>query len=331
MRPYEWLLYLISNIVPRRMSRHMAKMLLWSGTHEEPRQWMGSVITFSSLCALVNFLGLWVVYEVTDPAVLLGTSLLAATVVMFIFYSLLYIRVEDRSRRVEYALPDMLQMVAANMRAGVTPIVALRMAARPEFGPLEEEIKYATTKALGVESFTDALAGIGETINSEVLERTISLFTTSLRSGGNISALLELVAEEIRSAQELRRELIASTNMYIVFILFTMIIGMPLLLSISIQFVTMVEDLQSKQGTQSILSHELGLSISPPISASFIGQASYVLLILTAVLASMLVGTIHDGSKWYGLRFAPLFITASLIVFVLLREYILSTLLGVLS
>ena len=331
MKPYEWMLYLVSNIVPRRMSRHIAKMLLWSGTRDEPRQWMGSVVAFAFLTGLVNFLALWIVYEVTDPAVLLGTSIFAASAIMFVFYSLLYIRVEDRSRRVEYALPDMLQMVAANIRAGVTPIVALRMAARPEFGPLEEEIKYATTKALGVESFTDAITGIGETINSDVLERTISLFTTSLRSGGNISALLELVAEEIRSAQELRRELIASTNMYIVFILFTMIIGMPLLLSISIQFVTMVEDLQAKQGTQSILAHDLGLSIAPPISGSFIGQAAIVSLILTAVLVSMLVGTIHDGSKWYGLRFAPLFITASLVVFVLLRAYVLSTLLGALS
>ena len=327
MRPYEWISYLVSNLAPDKVLRHIGRMLRWSGSHQEARHWVGSVLFFSWLCAVIIFLAMWVLTEIVDPLILVGISFAALVLVFFIFYFLLYISVEDRRKRVERVLPDMLQMVSANTRAGVTPIVALRMAARPEFGPLEDEIKYATTKALGTESFTDALLGMSETIKSEVLERTIGLFAASMRSGGNLASLLDLVAEEIREAQELRRELIAGTSMYIIFILFTMIIGMPLLLSISIQFVSMVESMQAK-GSGGEFAHELGLAIQAPISATFIEQAALVSLIFTALFASMLVGVIHDGSEWYGLRYAPLFIIASSLIFFLLKGYVLRMILG---
>ncbi len=328
MKPYEWTSYLISNLAPDRVLEHTARMLRWGGSHQEARAWIGSVLLFAWLCAIIDLLSLWILLEITSIPILFGSAFVVLVLVFLAFYLILYLRMEDRRKRAERVLPDMLDMVSANMRAGVTPIVALRMAARPEFGPLAEEINYATAKALGTESFTEALLGLGDTINSEVLRRTTSLFASSIRSGGNLAALLDLLADEIREAQELRRELITGTNMYVTFILFTMVVAMPLLLAISVHFIGMVEGLQSK-GPPTAFAQELGISVSVPIPADFIANAALVSLIVTAICASMLVGVIHDGSEWDGLRYAPLFMLASLAVFFALKDYVLRALLGI--
>lgn len=328
MNPYEWVAQRTAIVAPEKIVNHISQMLTWAGLRTDAKLWLGSVLFFAWLCAVIVFLGVWILLEVTNVLLLMLAGFFMLVFVFFVFYFMLFMRVEDRRRRVERILPDALHMIAANVRAGVTPVIALRMAARSEFGPLEEEIKVATAKALGTESFGGALMGMATRIRSEVLDRTISLFTTSMRSGGNLAALLENTANEIQEAHELRRELIAGTNMYVVFIVFTMVVGMPLLLAISIQFVGMVEGLQAK-GAGGQYAQELGLAITSPVSATFIEQTAIVSLLVTAVMASMLVGVVHDGSEWYGMRLAPIFAVSALLVFFILKNYILNAILAV--
>jgi len=328
MNIYEWVANRTSYLAPGRIVENIGQMLEWAGLKQDPKVWLGSVLFFSWLCAVIVFLGMWVMFEITSILVLVLSGCAVLVFVFFVFYFMLLLRVEDRRKRVERVLPDALQMISANVRAGVSPVIALRMAARPEFGPLEDEIKVATAKSLGTASFGDALMDMGTRIRSEVLNRTVSLFTSSMKSGGNLAALLENTAAEIQEAHELRRELIAGTNMYVVFIVFTMVVGMPLLLAISIQFVSMVEGLQVKTAGAGQFTHELGVAVVSPVSAVFIEQAALVSLLLTAVFASMLVGVIHDGNEWYGLRLAPLFAISAVVVFYVLKTYVLKALLG---
>ena len=70
---------------------------------------------------------------------------------------IVYYKQKDRTERIEQALPDMLQLIASNLRAGMTPYHAMKLASRDEFGPLKEEMDYATTKALGIENFAEEM------------------------------------------------------------------------------------------------------------------------------------------------------------------------------
>jgi len=322
---YESISYLMARFVPTDIVDRVAYMLKYAGMHMDPRIWIGSTFLFSLLVGAIVFLIAWLLARIIDFVFLFELGFSAILLTLVVFYLLLYFRIEDRRKRAEKYLPDALQMIAANIRAGMTPVVALRHSARPEFGPLEEEIKVATTRALGTESFTEAFMDIGERIRSEVLLRIISLFTTSMRAGGNLPSLLENTADEILEAQQLKRELIAGTNMYIMFILFTIVLGMPLLLSISIQFVGMVEELHGSGGTN-MFSGELGISFAPPVSAAFIEQISIVTLVITAMFASMLMGVIHEGSELYGLRYFPLYSILALIAFYVIKLYVLPVL-----
>jgi archaellum biogenesis protein FlaJ (TadC family) len=178
---------------------------------------------------------------------------------------------------------------------------------------------------LGTESFIDALGEISRRIKSDMLNRTMILFASSLRSGGSVSKVLETSAEDIRENQELRRELIAGTNMYVVFILFTVVIAMPALMSLSIQFVDMVSKLHSPD---SLLSKQIGLGMSVPISEEFIFMVSVFTLVITSVLSSLMIGVIHHGKELNGLRYAPLILSLSLTFFYVSKTYLVGFVIG---
>lgn len=321
------LYYALGNLTPKRINRHIENMLDYSGVDMDARAWFGSVLLLSLLFGIAGLLFSWVVLEITSVATLLLIAIVVFLFTLFSLYLVLHFRVEDRRKRIESVLPDALQMIAANIRAGLTPLAALRTAARPEFGPLEEEVRYVTAKSLGIESFTDALKEMSKRIKSEILERTVNLFIVSMRSGGSLAVLLENAADDILESQELRRQLIAGTNMYIVFILFALLVGMPALLSISIEFVNMISSLQEK-GARTALSSEVGLGMGVPVSAEFLFTISIVTLVATSFTVSMLIGVIHDGKELNGLKYAPYLIIISILVFMIVHGYVLKSLLS---
>ena len=244
-------------------------------------------------------------------------------------YFMLYFRVEERRKKVEYILPDFLQLVSSNLRSGMTPYRALREASRPEFGILSEEIQLATAKSLGSEDFSQSLMQVAVQIRSDTVERTLTLFTTALRSGASLATVLDEIALDLSENRALKSELISSTKSYTAFILFTLIFGSPLLLAISMHFIAMVTHLQetnSIQGTGTAVGVSL-FSGEPVITISFLLGVSITMLLVTSILAGILIGVIKEGSEKYGLRYAPSLITASLLMFFLFR-FLVSSMFG---
>ncbi|MFH0961963.1 MAG: type II secretion system F family protein [archaeon] len=321
--------YLVGGIIPKKQRESFRKLLLYSGISEDPQHWWGRSISLSAVSAAAIFA--IVTYLLRLPQIYVYLSApVGFAVSALLFYVVIYARVEERRKRVERILPDLLQMVSANIRSGLTPVVALRTSARPEFGILEEEIKYATTKSLGTENLTDALKEISRRIDSEVLERVVALFSASMKSGGKLARLLESTAEDIRKGQELKAELVTSTKMYVMFVLFVVTVGTPVLLAISLQFIDMVSALQASTNASSAGAAALGgLGVSINLSRSFLLQISYFILVANGLLSAVLVGVIQEGRPMSGLKYAPFVIAGSLGTFFVVQNYVLKSILSV--
>jgi len=321
--------YLLGGLVPKPIRERTRKEISYAGLTDDPQHWWGVSLFSALLFGTGGFL--LVSYALRLPEIYVYLSFPAFFIASIILSNVLvYSRVEERKKRVEKILPDQLQMVAANIRSGLTPVVALRTAARPEFGILEEEIKYATTKSLGTENITDALKEISKRIDSEVLERVVSLFSASLKSGGKLARLLESTAEDIRKGQELKNELVSSTKMYVMFVLFVVTVGTPVLLAISLQFIDMVSALQASTGTAAAGSAALGgLGVNINIERSFLVQVSYFVIFANGILSAILVGVIQDGKPMSGLKYAPFVVGGSIAVFYFVQNYVLRTFLTV--
>jgi hypothetical protein len=197
------------------------------------------------------------------------------------------------------------------------------LSARREFGPLSEEIKDATNKALGIDSFSDTLLKMQERIKSVMLIRVLKLEASALKTGGNFSGLLNELAEDIRETQALRKDLVTKTRTYTAFILFTILFGTPLLLAISVHFVKLISGFSAIMGPTETAGFDLGmLGGGISLDPSFLIALSYVMLILTTLLASILMGIIQKGKATSGLRLAPLLIFVALLIFAASRYLI---------
>lgn len=317
---------------PRSKDR-VARMLSYAGIDANPEVWLGSRILIVILLGIIGALLPFSILPYLDleGVPLLGDSSVVAQVavsliigIAFAFvsgsliYMHLYYLVADRTQRVEAVLPDFLLMVAANLRSGMTPFAAFQASARPEFGPLQTEIAYVSSRALGSESFADALKGLTTTIDSPMLRRLIVFFENGLKSGGRLAYLLETSADEIRETEEMKRQMVINTKSYAIFVVFILLFGLPLLLAISTQFLGVFAKVQTSIGEAGDVSGSGISGLSSPkikVDVGFIDQMTYVIIIGTAILTAVLVGIIAEGKTLYGLKYFPPLALGAVVMF----------------
>src|SRR3989338_24455 len=314
MRPKDKIYLNFARIFPNSYRNNLAKLLVYGGEKRDVDYWLGSGTVLALLMMFKIILIPWVVFGAFQRLYFI-IGVIMFLFIEFLVYLVAYFKAEDRTARIERALPDALQLIAANLKAGMTPYKAIKLSARREFGPLAEEIDYATSHALGTESFETTLLRISERTNSETLDRALKLFTSAMKSGAHLAKLLEDLGNDISQTRELKNELITSTKTYTAFILFTIMVGTPLLLAISIHFVTIVSAMQEKSNISNVGFGLEFLAGKVVISPDFLTKVSIAMLVITSLLASMLLGVIKEGKEKQGLRYAPMLIIGCLTMF----------------
>ncbi len=304
----------------------LGEKLRYAGKRSEPEEWVMHTLVFSGGAAIAVLFVLYIMYDVRI-ALLMGLILFVAALI--IRYILLEMEIERRKREVERVLPDLLRVVAANISAGLTPIVALRTAARPEFGTISKELKYITARSMSAESMDEIVGEIKTRIRSDLLARVLMVFTTSLKSGGNVIHALEGSASDIQRLQELQESLAARTSMYTTFVLFGILVTMPFLLAVSMNVLELMGGVSAARQL-SYVSAYMNLGF-PTISSVFITIISAIILVGSSLTASMLIGIIRAGSRIEGLKYFLPLMTASLGVFYLSKDIVVPFIIGILK
>ena len=324
-----------------RNTSHIAQLLAYAGIESNFEVWFGSrmliVLLFGLVGALMplsvfqfmNISGIPLFSDPSLPARLLASLVLGAIFAFFtagLMYMHLYYLIAERTKRVEEVLPDFLLMVAANMRSGMTPFAAFQAAARPEFGPLQTEINYVSSRSMGSESFEDALRELTQTIDSSMLRRVIEFIENEMRAGGKLAYLLETSAEEIRETEEAKSQMMVATKTYAIFVGFILIFGLPLLLVISTQFLLVFSKFQTNisSDSSSTLQGSIGMLSSSRlnIEPQFVDNMALVLIFGSTVLSSILIGVIAEGKILYGLKYFPILAIASFSFFLICKTVI---------
>lgn len=285
-------------------------------------------LIFSLAFGLTFGFFLWL-YSITN----LYLHLTIVTIILcFIFIQVSIVLIADsRAAEVENILPDALQLMAANIRAGMTIDKAIWLSARPEFGLFEEEIRRAGAKSVAGKPLKKALTEMTERINSDVLDKTIKLLIEGIEAGGELAKLLEEIANNIRTKQVLKKEIKTSVTAYSMFILFASGLGAPALFAIGLFFVEVMVQLWSPDilgateamatsGGGGFLTNASGPTITPDQLFWFIIAA----LTTTGFFGSLIIGLIQTGREKNGLKYIPLLITGSILVFLFVHQAVSS-------
>jgi archaeal flagellar protein FlaJ len=238
---------------------------------------------------------------------------------------------DSRGGFAESVLPDALQLMAANIRSGLTPDKALLFAARPEFGILEHEIKLAASKAMVGEPIEEALTNLGVRIKSRIINRTFTLIVEGMKKGGEIASLLEQTANDIRDLKMLKKEIATQVSMYASFIFIAVAFAAPMLFAFSSHMVTTMSAIGSKinvgdaQKYAGVGSIKFGAVM---ISSEFLQMFTLSVLTLSSVFGGLIVGLLLDGKEKAGIKYIPILFLCNVTVYFGIK-IVLASVLGI--
>ena len=238
-----------------------------------------------------------------------------------------------RRKEVEDVLADFLLLTSANVRAGMTIDKALWNAVRPRFGVLAKEIETVAKKTLSGEDLAQALYNFAESYDSPLLKRSVSLLVEGLNAGGEIASLLNDIALNIQETQVMRREMASNVTTYAIFINFATLIAAPVLFALAGELLKVVTTLSSRidLDPSTLEGSGAGLSFSGGADLSYGDFLIFAVLTLgmTAIMSTIIVGTIKKGSAREAVSNIPVFLLISLGLFFLASRVLGSFLAGI--
>jgi len=295
-------------LMPQWYKKKIKNLMTYSGSNTDPAMFCNYSLSISAA------LGFVVSYLINVDLFFFWAVLTAG--IFGLFHGFLLLAVDKRTKFVESILPDVLQIIAANVRSGFIPSRAILLSARKEFGPLSEAIRNVGKEMLTGRSLQESLDEFTKTIKSDILERTVILLKKGTISGGQLVSLFEETARDMRRRETIKKEVTANILMYAIFIGFAGCVGAPLLYGLSSHLVmtigSMGEDIYIPEDYSSNLPlMNFGIEVSP----EFLLWFSVAAIAITTIFSGILIGLIGSGKEKAGIKYIPILMAISFVVF----------------
>ena len=326
----------IAKIFPKSFRHHIAHEIKYAGFYQHPDTWITRVFVSDILFAtVVTYFTYWLLpffneYPFVEFMVLLAIG-------FSLPYSVLVLLSDKRTTEMETSFPDALRLIASNIRAGFTPERALWNSIRPEFGILAEELHKAAVSTMAGASLVDALRLLASRTKSRMIKRNLALIIEGMQSGGELSELLDRTSEDLREKAILFGEMQSMLRMYVLFIMFATIVGAPLLYAASGFFVELNSRMAGLIGPEiSQAAAVTGGPISISVGGFYIPSQELdffmsVNILITSIGASLVIGELNYGRGIRGLRYLPIFSTAGLVIYFVVKFIVTTTFFGIMG
>lgn len=320
MRLYE----VLYRMTPKGYRSWIKRMLICADFRILPENYVG----FSIIYGILLFLAILTTSIIVHLSFLI--SILIAFFVSTVFEAFMHavpvVIADNRAKFTDEILPDALNLISSNVRSGLTPDQAFLLSARPEFGPLQVQIRKSAKLTLSGVSIDDAIQTIPENIYSKTLKRTIDLLVEGITKGGSLANLLDGLANDIRQTRILRKEVEAFVMMYAIFIFFAAGIGAPLLYGISSYLVETMQKLGTAVPVQQTFtgSSKFMTFQAIKINEDFMRMYMLASLGVTSVFGGLLIGLIQEGSEKAGLKYIPILALMSVSIYFLSRFIVIT-------
>ena len=141
-------------------------------------------------------------------------AIAAMALVLGGFAPYMYVSGKKKRRvlRLESQLPDAIDLIARAVRAGHPLSEGLRMAAEESLEPLASEFRITFEEQKFGLPFEDALMGLGDRVEVVDIRILITAILVQREVGGNLSEILEQIAETMRARFNLKRQVRVYTS-----------------------------------------------------------------------------------------------------------------------
>ncbi|MBS3103764.1 type II secretion system F family protein [Candidatus Woesearchaeota archaeon] len=310
------------SILPERIRQRIGIYLEKTGKYEVPFDTYGKVFVFSFAISILAYaLLLYSYLKSAGLALFLILSFLSLTAlqlglvfVMLIGFWLYYeFVIFRRTREIEEVLPDFLEQVSVNLRAGMSFDRALWNSVNPDFGVLEREIEIVSKKVMTGDDTEQALKEFANKYNSTLLQESMDMIIIGIRAGGNISELIDRVVANVKEVHYLNEELIASVTSYVIFISVIAVVISPVLFALSFNLMQIIQGLGDKL-TVTNYGNVLNFGDNLLNPKDFI-LFSKIAIVIIAGISSLIIADLREGSIKAGLKYIVLFAPIAYIIY----------------
>ena len=319
----------ISRLIPRKIREHFKLLIKQTDVKTDPDALIGFVVIFG--------LGLSLFFSFITASVF-NTNVIILTLLIFIIYiviiyMLLLVRSKKKSSQIEAALQDALQLMSGNLRAGMTTDRALLLSSREEFGALKYEIDIIGKEITSGKEIEQSLMNMTKRVRSSRLEKAIYLIVSGLKAGGELAALLDQTAENLRNEKVVDEKVRSNILLYIIFIFIAVGFGAPMLFGLSSYLVEiMTVNLANVEIPVTAQTSSLPLALTKvSISVDFVVKFAMITIVMSCIMGSFIIGLIAKGNVRDGFKYIPILLLISMTVFFgsrFLIKNLLSTVFG---
>ena len=311
--------------VPKKAAPHLRKYLLKAGFNEVPYRFFGLLFYASAVITTLIFIvfvypylrrfSLLEIYVYSFLGWFL-VQLFFATLFILLVYFYLDLRIYFRTKKMEEQLPEFLQVLSANLKAGMTFERALWAAIKPRFNVLGSEMAKASKKVMTGYDIGKALTELSDKYDSLMLRRTVDLIISEAESGGNIAELIDRLVDNLKQTKALKDELSASAIAYVIFISVIVVVISPLLFGLSFHLLVLILNFI---GNLSVAAQR-GAALPFVFSKINVNQDDFRAFSIVAILtisffSSLIVAIVEKGSMKSGLKYIPIYIFGSMMFY----------------
>ncbi|MBU0980193.1 MAG: type II secretion system F family protein [Nanoarchaeota archaeon] len=311
---------------PKLFRPNIRKFYLKAGHTEVPYRLYGAMFFLSLIITyLIYFFGIYplIFYTSSTFTFLVLTfvywvivQLIVIGAMILFLYEYIDVKIFNRTKRIEAILPEFLRYVSENLKGGMSFDKALWSSIRQQFGVLADEMRLVAKRVMSGDDVENALLEFSTKYDSMMVTRSINLIVEGMRGGGELSRIIDRIEENLRQTRELKQDMNATNINYFIFLSFLCIVIAPLLFALSYNLLLVLSQLTSRVGSAVargvVLPLNLGqVTVKPEGYADF----SLAALAIISIFVSLIMSIIRKGHIKAGLRYVPIFTSASILAY----------------
>lgn len=250
-----------------------------------------TIIVMITICIITIII--CIICNITPLLTIIPTLSVPTALIFYIHY-----KNEKRQEEIEQELPDYLRQLSSLIKIGLGLESAFNELTKTINNALNDEIKRALLETSFGRPFDEALMEVANKNNSNNLKHTFQLIIHGWDSGGNLSEILESMANDLTDSIMLKKERKAGVMMSVMFLIISSVIATPFALGM----IKLYTEFISSTGRTNPLAEVI------PISS-----IGYV--IIQAILVCILIGIVMYSDSKKGIKYMIIILPLSIIVY----------------
>jgi flagellar protein FlaJ len=230
-------------------------------------------------------------------------------------FGLLYEAGQHRLRRLEAALPDLLDRLASLNEAGMTVVGSFDRIRRSELGAMDPELERIWADVRLGATVATALRRFEGRVRTPSVTRLVTLVTSSMRASSDLGPVLRIAASEARAERRFRRTRSQEMSTYLVAIYVAFLVFLVVIVTMDAFFVPrLVEATAGLDADAGRVPVGGFLRLSDGTVAAY-RLTFFHAALLQATFSGLVGGQMSAGTVGAGVKHAAVMVTVTYVVF----------------